>query len=41
MMDERMQQLTTTLHALVAEAVPFDAAVARNLEELGYGLSEQ
>ena len=35
--DEKMRHLVTQLHEQQAEAAALDAAIARNLEELGYG----
>jgi type I restriction enzyme M protein len=36
---EKMQRLVATLHQQQAEAAELDAAIAANLQELGYGRS--
>ena len=35
--EEKMRQITGTLREQQAEAAKLDAAIAANLEELGYG----
>ncbi|MFZ1631119.1 MAG: N-6 DNA methylase, partial [Anaerolineae bacterium] len=38
--EEKMARLAATLHEQQIEAAKLDAAIAANLKELGYGLSE-